>query len=87
MVLVVPEHFGGLLDLQSKSDACIKTDACKFESIFGTAIKALDEQQGYSEEYTITMPEFTVDTDVAVKRYLQYVSALPFTIYLHLGLL
>ena len=66
---------------------CIKTDACKFESIFGTAIKALDEQQGYSEEYTITMPEFTVDTDDAVQKYLEYVSALYFTIYIYLGLL
>ena len=87
MVLVVPEHFGGLLALQSKSEACIENDACKFESIFGTAIKALDEQQGYSEEYDLIMPEFTVDTDVAVKKFLKYVSVLYFTIFIHLGLL
>ena len=87
MVLVVPEHFGGLLALQSKSEACIENDACKFESIFGTAIKALDEQQGYSEEYDLIMPEFTVETDVAVKKYLEYVSAQYFTIHIHLGLL
>ena len=76
MVLIVPEHHGGLLALQSKSEACVETDACEIESIFGTAIKALDEQQGYSEEYHLIMPEFTVDTDVAVKSYLEYVSAL-----------
>ena len=71
MVLIVPEHHGGLLALQSKSEACIETDACKFENIFGTAIKALDEQQGYSEEQNLIMPDFTVDTDVSLKKYLE----------------
>ena len=81
MILVVPEHYGGLLALQSKSEACIETDNCEIESIFGIAIKALDGSSSFHYDIIITMPEFTVDTDVSVKQYLQEVSALQFTYF------
>ena len=73
MVLIVPEHHGGLLALQDNSEACIDKSVCEDESIISIAIKALDEKRNITKDYNITMPEFTVDTDVAVKKYLQYV--------------
>jgi len=72
MVFIVPEHYGGLLALQLNSEKCIGSGTCiENESIIGQAIKAIDENRGFAKDIDITMPEFTIDTDVAVKKYFQ----------------
>jgi len=72
MVFIVPEHYGGLLALQLNSEKCVDSGNCiEDKSIIGQAIEAIDANRGFAKDFDITMPEFTIDTDVAVKKYFQ----------------
>ena len=74
MIIVMPEHHIGLSYL---ADSAKRNENDPLaQNIFREALDALEPERSDSKEYTITMPTFTVDSNIDVNKYLRAVKKL-----------
>ena len=73
MIIIMPENYKGLEFFQDA--ARVAYDEIRGANILDDALFALDEKRkvSTSEEHIITMPAFTVDSNIDCKKYFREV--------------